>query len=366
MGVDWTFFAIRPSIVISSLCYSIFRVEPYSICTYQCIYCYARWYRRNMSRYEVLKEWKKLVEKLSKADIPPPYFRLSTLVEPFQESLESKHYTSLEIMKLACKYKVPLVINTKSTLIRESPWIDVILSLADEGLVLVQISLITKNDDLSKILEPNAPTPESRLKVIEELREHEVPVVARIQPLIPGIEDQQLEVTDMALDHGSLGIIVEPLRETKDGVIRIAKVLGEEPRKYLREYQWEPYPSSLNKSNIFRPGLEWRKGIFTKIAQLTLKYGRIMSICKDGIWYNFSHYGLDCCQAWHMKSNYSMRRTLHEYLMKPEDIPKHIHLMDNDDFMKYPRPIRRALKLHQNKLKKVLKRKDLLTKFMIS
>ncbi|KSW12127.1 hypothetical protein CF15_05000 [Pyrodictium occultum] len=43
--MEWLEIGIKPSSYISSLCYSVFRLEPFTGCVFDCLYCYARWYR---------------------------------------------------------------------------------------------------------------------------------------------------------------------------------------------------------------------------------------------------------------------------------------------------------------------------------
>ena len=365
MRIDWPMFTVRPSVVISSLCYSIFRLEPYSSCPYGCVYCYARWYRTHqpLSGEALVKLWGKLARQLGSANLPPPYFRLSTLVEPFQEA-EEKGCIALRLMRIARRHGVPLVINTKSVLLRRPPWLDAVLELADEGLVLVQVSVATLDEATARALEPGAPTPRERLGMVEELCEHGVPVVARLQPLVPGIEDQQVEAAAAALEHGCRGVIVEPLRETVEGLARVAEAMGMSPREYLSAYRWEPYPSQRGASSLLRPGIEWRKSILERLRRTVSGRG-VLTICKDGVWPGVSRYGFDCCQAWLMGARYSLRRTLYEYVLEPRATPPNVHLLSEEEYGKYPRPVRRGLRLHHNKLRRVLESKLLLSELVV-
>ena len=368
MRLDWMFFSIKPSTIISSLCYSVLRIEPYSSCLYGCIFCYAKWYRKDleMNSSQILNAWKSLARRLEDVDLPPPVFRLSTLVEPFQDKLEMKNRIALRILEIADRYEIPLIINTKSDLIMRSPWIDVILKLSDKNLVLVQVSIVTTNSNISKALEPGAPIPQRRLALIERLRDHSVPVVVRLQPLIPGIENLQLETAKEVLNYGALGIIVEPLRETRNGLAKIAKAIGIAPKSYLNNPLWKPYSFSSNNQGLLYPDIEWRKRMFYELFTLTLKFGKALTICKDGLWLSFSIYNADCCQSWHIKRTHAMRETLYECLVSSKSRFPHIYLLSYGDFQKYPRVIRRALRLHYNKLIKVLNNKKLLRKLIIT
>lgn len=360
MRADWPLFVVKPSVVISSLCYSVFKLEPYGSCPFGCAYCYARWYRapQPLSWRTLLKLWEGLARALSRLDLPPPYFRLSTLAEPFQQ-VEERARVSLRMMEVARRWGVPLVINTKSTLLRRTPWLDAALKLADEGLALVQVSVSVLDEALARALEPGAPAPAERLAAAEELSEHGVPVVARVQPLVPGLEDQHVEAALAALDHGCGGVIVEPLRETAEGLAGIAAILGLDPGEYAAKYRWEPYPSLSGEPGLLRPGLEWRRRMLERLAGAVSGKG-VLTVCKDGIWPG-ARYGFDCCQAWRMGARYSLRRTLYEHVLKPETPPPNVHLLSEGEYAGYPRPVRRGLKLHHNKLAKVLGSERLLS-----
>ncbi|MEM0226676.1 MAG: radical SAM protein [Thermofilaceae archaeon] len=362
MRIDWPTFAVKPSSIISALCYSIFRLEPYRSCPYGCVYCYASWYRspHPVAGRRLVKQWRRLAEQLGRAGVPPPYFRLSTLAEPFQNA-EAERRFSLEIMRAAYENKVPLVVNTKSIMLGNPPWLDALLKLAEEGLVLVQVSVAALDEKLAHRLEPSAPPPSSRLALAEELSEHGVPVVARVQPLIPGIEDEQVETARSALEHGCRGVIVEPLRETMDGLVMVASALGVRADEYVGLYRWEPY--SPKSTALLRPGVHWRARMLNRLQREIGSRG-VVTVCKDGFWPDFARYGHDCCQAWHMAARYSLRKTVFEHLLKPGQPPPNVHLLDERDYEAFPRPVRRGLKLHHNKLCRVLESGELLARLI--
>ncbi len=363
-------FAIKPSSYISSLCYSIFRLEPYSGCSYGCIYCYARWYRWSkplVNPGKLLGLWKRVARSLQKSLNPPVYFRLSTLSEPFQENIEMQRVISLEMLRIALRYEIPLVVNTKSLLVTRSPWLDIILRLADKRLVLIQYSLTTINEYHRVKLEPQAPPSWRRLEAIEYLREHDVPVVARIQPLIPGIEEEQLETARQALEHGAQGLITESIRETKEGLQEIAKTIGINPREYMEIVKWEPYQFMEvdYMKPLLHPNIDWRARIFGKLETIARTYGKPLTLCKEGVWRKYSRPGFDCCQFWHTRSYYALRKTLHEYLsdkIRPYITAK---ILDKNDYTRYPKIVRRPLKLHHNKLEKIVKQKEKLSKLVV-
>ena len=105
--------AINVSSIISSLCYSIFRLEPYTTCTYNCRHCYGRWYRsvnttNPTPQYDIVREFAKLARRLKKLKLGTIPFRMSTLIEPFQ-FLGREFKLSPKIMKIAFENKIPLI-----------------------------------------------------------------------------------------------------------------------------------------------------------------------------------------------------------------------------------------------------------------
>ena len=126
---------IGPSPYISTLCYSVLKIEPYDFCSLNCIYCYADWYSRKTRR--IIREFEKIAKKLKKRNLKTIPFRLSTLTEPFQP-IEQAKKLSLKILKISLKYSIPLIINTKSTIVMEDPWRSEILKLYDKSLVILR------------------------------------------------------------------------------------------------------------------------------------------------------------------------------------------------------------------------------------
>lgn len=208
-------FIINPSINVSPYCYSIFRIEPYKTCEYNCIYCFGRWYREERlgeNNGDVIWGLKRILKFLEKRGLKCISFRLSTLVDPFQPK-EEKMRVSRKIMMLCLKYDTPITINTKSTLLLRDDNPDILRELGARRLTLIQISLSTINPNIASILEPNAPPPEARLEAAERLSSEGIPVIIRLQPFIPGVTDHEIEeIIRRARYAGVRQIIVEALK----------------------------------------------------------------------------------------------------------------------------------------------------------
>lgn len=84
-----------------------------------------------------------------------------------------------------------MTIVTKGSLILRD--LDLLTELAEQRLVAVMISLTTLDDELKRILEPRAAAPKARLRAIRVMREAGIPVGVLCSPMIPMINDSEIE-----------------------------------------------------------------------------------------------------------------------------------------------------------------------------
>ena len=360
------FLVIRPSNVISSLCYSIFRIEPYSQCFFNCVYCYAKWYRASESLSplrSVVHCFELVARKLRRLKLPIIPFRLSTLIEPFQP-IELKYKLSKRVLSICLKYKVPIVISTKSILIRESSWRELVLKLAEKDLVVVQVSLSSLIDKISKLLEPVAPLPHERLNLAERLAGENVPVVIRYQPFIPHISDCEDLLLELVSDLKSIRVshlIVESLRISQAEFEHIKRLLVK--RGLWHNIMWESY-GVREESFFLKPSISRRHNVYRKLRQLCDKYSVKFATCKEG------YYDLwtaeDCCGFYALdpeKTRYRITlREFWELSKKLSSLPSYSEVMrklgkekylHSANVSAYPRIVRRGIKSHERRLLKV-------------
>ncbi len=95
-----------------------------------------------------------------------------------------------------------MAIITKSTLITRD--LDLLTELARERLVTVMVSITTLDDELKRSLEPRTASPRGRLKTVEALAKAGVPVGVMTAPIIPMINDAEMEhILELAAEAGA-------------------------------------------------------------------------------------------------------------------------------------------------------------------
>ncbi|MEM2026353.1 MAG: radical SAM protein [Candidatus Bathyarchaeia archaeon] len=373
-------FVINPSINVSPYCYSIFRIEPYLNCWHRCLYCFGRWYRGepgNGSEVEpnVIRDFRRTLIFLRKRNLKIIPFRLSTLVDPFQP-VEEKRQVSKQIMIMCLKYRIPLIINSKATLLLKDDLLNVLINLGSENLTIVQISLSTISAKIASVLEPNAPPPLERLNMAEKLSGKNIPVIIRLQPFIPGITDCEIEeIIREAHYAGVKQVIVEALRDEVENM-RIYRELAYEKSIYDNLSSWILYSPSIEApSKILRPSVEWRLKAYMRTKSLCEKYNIEFSTCKEGF-YNY-HTAKNCCGMHYLKDgSYLLRPTLHEVWMYRKEhgiIPRFEELVASltdiylfgDRIKRYPRALRKKVLSHEKILREILDEKRDIVKTLL-
>ena len=351
---------INVSNYVSSLCYSVLRFEPYRECAYGCLYCYARWYRGG--RASSFRAFLRLARRVKESGLKPIPVRLSTLVEPFQPA-EEEVRASLKLLGACLKIGYPVVVNTKSTLVCRGPWRNLLKGLAEDRLVVVQFSLLTLNQEVSRRLEPNAPSPSERLSAMETLASFEVPVALRLSPFIPGVSVSPSveELAERLSEIGVRHVVVEALRLPPGEMDRIRELLG-------LKVEVEPY--SFAEGGLVKVDLAARLSDYVKLASELGRRGIRFASCKEGL---FSlHTAPDCC-GFYLLSQSGRRATLYEVyleaLKRPLPVEEVLPVLKRrgdvvvaEEVERYPNPLRKRLRAHERRMLKVVENDEILSR----
>ncbi len=175
-------------------------INSYRGCEHGCVYCYARPTHAYMGLSPGLDFESRLFAKVNgrdalRADLAKREYQckpimLGAVTDPYQP-IERDWRLTREILEEMADCRHPVVITTKSASILRD--LDILSSLAEDGLVGVGVSVTTMDRDLARTMEPRASTPAKRLEAIEKLSDAGVPVTAMVAPMIPHLNDHELE-----------------------------------------------------------------------------------------------------------------------------------------------------------------------------
>ena len=175
-------------------------INPYRGCEHGCVYCFARPTHAYLGLSPGLDFETKLFAKhdaaailareLAKPSYRPLPIGLGTNTDPYQP-VERELGITRQILEVLDRFNHPVTIVTKSALILRD--LDILSRMAQRGLVDATVSVTTLDADLARKLEPRAPTPPRRLAAIEALAAAGIPTGVLAAPMIPALNDQELE-----------------------------------------------------------------------------------------------------------------------------------------------------------------------------
>lgn len=195
-------------------------INPYRGCEHGCIYCYARpshaylglspgldFETRIIAKPEAAEL---LARELARPSYRPAPIALGTNTDPYQP-VEAKLSIMPGILRVLRDWNHPVTLVTRGqTVLRD---LDLWAEMAARDQAAVGVSLTTLDADLARALEPRAPAPSTRLRMIRELSRAGVPVRVMIAPVIPVLTEPEIErLLAAAAEAGATTASMIPLR----------------------------------------------------------------------------------------------------------------------------------------------------------
>ncbi|MBO0734454.1 MAG: PA0069 family radical SAM protein [Methylocapsa sp.] len=175
-------------------------INPYRGCEHGCVYCFARPSHAFLGLSPGLDFESRLFAKVNAAELlerelsapgyRPKTIAIGTNTDPYQP-IERKVQVMRQVLEVLARVNHPLTITTKSALVLRD--LDLLAPMAGKGLVKVALSVTTLDPSLARKMEPRASTPEKRLEAIRALAEAIIPTSVMAAPVIPAINDAEIE-----------------------------------------------------------------------------------------------------------------------------------------------------------------------------
>jgi DNA repair photolyase len=175
-------------------------INPYRGCEHGCIYCYARPSHAYLGLSPGLDFESRLFYKPQAAALLAAELRkkryvcrpiaLGSNTDPYQP-VERQLGITRSILEVLRDFRHPVTIVSKSALIRRD--LDILSEMAKDRLAIVAISVTTLDRSLARVMEPRAATPERRLETIAALAEAGIPTGVLSAPMIPALNDSEME-----------------------------------------------------------------------------------------------------------------------------------------------------------------------------
>jgi DNA repair photolyase len=175
-------------------------INPYRGCEHGCIYCFARPSHAYLGLSPGLDFETKLfakhdaaallIQELAKPSYRPAALALGANTDPYQP-IERQLKITRSVLQVLHDCRHPVAVITKSALIERD--LDLLAAMAAKNLAQVAISVTTLDSELCRRLEPRATAPARRLRTIKTLAGAGVPVTVLYAPVIPALNDAEME-----------------------------------------------------------------------------------------------------------------------------------------------------------------------------
>jgi DNA repair photolyase len=265
-----------------------YSVNPYSGCSFNCIYCYIRGskYGENMTKASSVKVnapellEKQILRKVKKVEYG--IIALSSSTEPYMP-IEEKLKLTRKLLEIILKYKFPVEVATKSKLVLRD--LDLLKEIDKNAILpvdlkpklkhgaIISFSISTLDEKLAKILEPGAPKPLERLETMKRCKEEGFFTGVCFIPVLPFLSDseEQLEETIRTIkEYGADFIFVGGLTLFGKGSADCKTLYY----KFLEKHYPDLVPKYKSLYRIFfAPSKEYQKKLEEKSKRLCEKYG---------------------------------------------------------------------------------------------
>ncbi|MDR3520814.1 MAG: PA0069 family radical SAM protein [Acidocella sp.] len=175
-------------------------LNPYRGCEHGCIYCFARPTHAYLGFSPGLDFETKIVFKPEAASLlekelsKPGYIAqpivLGSNTDPYQP-VERTLKLTRSLLEVLERFNHPVIIITKSAGVLRD--VDILARMAAKNLVKVYLSITTLDATLARAMEPRAASPLRRLAAIAGLAQSKIPAGVLASPMIPGLNDSELE-----------------------------------------------------------------------------------------------------------------------------------------------------------------------------
>jgi DNA repair photolyase len=226
-------------------------------------------------------------------------FRMSTNTDPFCELADQAGVTERALQWLD-RHSHPVLVVTKCTMVAKPKYLKILQDMSKRNLCAVSMTYVTINEEIRRILEPQASGAKEKAESISILVNSGIRVAVRLQPLIPGLTDSYEHMSAIvkeAKEAGATHVTAEYLKLEHFIWQRMGPIIASlNLTNLFRElYEIPNYNPTFRKVVYWRVNPQYKYKILTQLAEICRHYGIDFATCKEGLF--DLHTTDDCCGA---------------------------------------------------------------------
>jgi len=182
-----------------------YNLNLYRGCQHACIYCDSRsscYQLGELSHIRFKSNALEILEKEIHSKRKKGTIGFGSMNDPYMPV--EKHYElTRKALGIIARYNFPVHIITKSKLVMRD--IDLLKKISDVY-AAVSITITTADDNLAKIIEPNAPLPTERFEALKYLSDNGIYCGITLMPLLPFINDNEKNIVEIVVKAKQCGV----------------------------------------------------------------------------------------------------------------------------------------------------------------
>ncbi len=254
-------------------CPKKYEFNPYTGCSYRCVYCYVTSYVPRASECRIKKNLLTRVERDLKRVDKCRVISMSNSSDPYPP-METKLKLTRCCLELFLREGCQVQVITKSDIVTRD--IDLLSKLR----CVVSFTITTIKRNLSRKLEPRAPPPERRLGAMKKLSSAGVPVSLRLDPIIPGLNDTEItRIIKAAAITGAKHVTSSTFKPRPDSWHRVRQFFPETAAKLAPLYFER---GERHQNNWYLPR-ELRLELMKSVKKACDENGIPFASCREGL-----------------------------------------------------------------------------------
>lgn len=247
--------------------------NPYTGCPHACLYCYITSFIPRAFECRPKKNLPKRIERdLLKVD-RNLVISMSNSSDPYPP-VEKKMRLTRSCLELFAKRGTLIQVITKSDIVARDA------DLLSKMKSVVSFTITTLDKSLSSKLEPLAPEPERRLKAMKELSKAGVPVILRLDPVVPFLNDSQVEeIIEAASSSGAVHVTSSTFKPRNDSWKRMRSVFPEICSRLYTLY----FKLGMHHHNSWYLPKELRIELMMRVRKACEENELTFSTCREGL-----------------------------------------------------------------------------------